>query len=326
MPQTERAFVIVNPTSAYGKTKQRWPAIETVLRKQGLDFTFAFTERRGHAGDLAREAFDSGCRILVGVGGEGTLYEMANGLAAENGRLDPSLALGIIPSGTGSDFARFLGIPRDPLAAAVRVAHGKPINLDLCQVECAPFTPAPPPGAHPAIAGSPAVSAAPITRLFLNVGGMGFDGEVVERVESRPKPVGGTLPYLSNLLVSLINYRNKHAVVTYDGHRLEGTFNSVVAANGGYFGGGMLIAPNASATDGLYDLVLLGDFTKAEVVANLPRLYKGTHINHPKVTVLRAREIRVESRERGLIQVDGEVVGLSPAVFRIIPGGVRIIV
>jgi diacylglycerol kinase family enzyme len=160
----------------------------------------------------------------------------------------------------------------------------------------------------------------------MNSAGMGFDGEVAERVESRPKPVGGTVPYLSNLLACLISYRNKHAVVTYDGQRLEGTFNSVIAANGGYFGGGMFIAPNASATDGLFDLVLLGDLSKPEVVANLPGLYKGTHIRHPKVTVLRAREITVESRERGLVQADGEVAGMSPATFRIIPGGVRIIV
>jgi YegS/Rv2252/BmrU family lipid kinase len=316
MTQLGPAYVIVNPASAYGKTRQRWPAVEKALRAHGLDFTATFSERRRHAELLARQAASEGYRLLVAVGGEGTLLEMVNGLAGVDGRVSPDLTLGVLPSGTGSDFARFLGIPRDPVAAVARLTGEETTTLDLGVVECAPFVSA---GAEASAEGPQGT----VKRYFLNVAGLGFDGEVVERVESRPKPVGGTIPYLYNLFLSLVTYRNKDVTVQYNGRILSARFNSVIAANGAYFGGGMFVAPNASANDGLFELVLLGDLNKAEVVANLPRLYKGTHITHPKVTVLRAREIQASARQRALIQADGELVGLSPATFRIIPQALR---
>lgn len=315
MAQLGPAYVIINPNSAYGKTKERWPALQQALDALPLEYGFAFTEGRGHASLLARQAFDQGARLLVSVGGEGTLFEMVNGLAGPDGRAPLEAAFGLIPSGTGSDLARYLGVPREPTAAIARLAGDAARTLDLGIVECAPF--------HPA-GSRPPEDAAPVHRVFVNVAGVGFDGEVIERVESRPKAGGGTIPYLTNLFVSLVNYRNKPMDITYDGRRLSGTFNSVIAANGAYFGGGMFIAPHADAGDGRFDLILLGDLNKLEVIQNLPRLYKGTHITHPKVTELRAGEIRVEAGVRALVQADGELVGMSPATFRIVPGAVRI--
>ncbi len=318
MPQLGPIFVVVNPTAAYGKTSMRWAAIQDAMRAQGLEFTAALTERRGHAAELARQAAEQGFRLIVAVGGEGTLFEMANGLLGPTGAVDRSVALGILPSGTGSDFARFLGIPRDPIAAVARLVGDQTITMDLGHVECRRLAPAgetePP-------------DAPPVKRYFMNVAGLGFDGEVIERVErgtKGTKAIGGTIPYLSNLFVSLVAYRNKNFTITYDGRTLAGRFNSVVCANGAYFGGGMFIAPKARLDDGLFDLVLLGDLTKPEIVVTLPRLYKGTHLSHPKVTLLHAKEVRVESRERALVQADGELVGMGPAVFRIIPQALRV--
>ena len=315
MAQLGPIFVVVNPTSAYGKTSQRWPAIQDALRAQGLEFTAALTERRGHAAELARQAAAQGFRLIVAVGGEGTLFEMANGLLSVTGAVDPAVAVGILPSGTGSDFARFLGIPRDPTEAVARLVGDKTITMDLGYLECRRLAPA----------GETAASDAPLVkRYFMNVAGLGFDGEVIERVERGTKAIGGTIPYLSNLFASLLAYRNKNVTITYDDRSLTGRFNSVICANGAYFGGGMFIAPKSRLDDGLFDLVLLGDFTKPEIVANLPSLYKGTHLSHPKVTLLHAREVRVNNQERALVQADGELVGMGPAVFRIIPQALRV--
>jgi diacylglycerol kinase (ATP) len=318
MPQLGPIFVVVNPTAAYGKTSMRWSAIQDAMRAQGLEFTAALTERRGHAAELARQAAEQGFRLIVAVGGEGTLFEMANGLMAATGAVDPAIALGTLPSGTGSDFARFLGLPRDATEAAARLVGDKTITIDLGYLECRRLAPP----------GEEADPDAPlIKRYFMNVAGLGFDGEVIERVErgaKGTKAIGGTIPYLSNLFASLLAYRNKNFTITYDGRPLAGRFNSVVCANGAYFGGGMFIAPKSKVDDGLFDLVLLGDLTKPEIVVTLPRLYKGTHLTHPKVTLLHAKEVRVDSQERALVQADGELVGMGPAVFRIIPGALRV--
>ncbi len=315
MPQLGPIFVVVNPTAAYGKTSMRWAAIQDAMRGQGLEFTAALTERRGHAAELARQAAADGFRLIVAVGGEGTLFEIANGLLAVTGRVDESVALGILPSGTGSDFARTVGIPRDAVAAVARLVGDKTITMDLGYLECRRL---PPPGQ------APDPDAPPVKRYFMNVAGLGFDGEVIERVERGSKAIGGTIPYLTNLFASLLAYRNKNVTISYDGRTLAGRFNSVVCANGAYFGGGMFIAPKARLDDGVFDLVLLGDFTKPEIVANLPSLYKGTHLSHPKVTLLHAKEVRVESRERALVQADGELVGMGPAIFRVIPQALRV--
>ena len=315
MPQLGPIFVVVNPTAAYGKTSMRWSAIQDALRAQGLAFTAALTERRGHAAELARQAAEQGFRLIVAVGGEGTLFEMANGLLGVTGAVDPAIALGILPSGTGSDFARFVGIPRDPIAAVARLVGDKTITMDMGYLECRRLAPA----------GETADADAPLVkRYFMNVAGLGFDGEVIERVERGTKAIGGTIPYLSNLFASLLAYRNKNFTITYDDRTLAGRFNSVICANGAYFGGGMFIAPKSKVDDGLFDLVLLGDLTKPEIVVTLPRLYKGTHLSHPKVTLLHAKEVRVVNQERALVQADGELVGMGPAVFRIIPQALRV--
>jgi len=302
-------YLIVNPASAYGRTRERWPAIQEALRTHGLEYIAAFTEQRGHAIDLARQAAAQGYSLIVAVGGEGTVNEVVNGLVDQSGRFPANVSLGILPSGTGTDFVRSLDIPRDPIAAVRHLKGAVVRTVDLGYLECAP-----PSGEGPAV-----------QRYFVNVAGLGFDGEVAERVEHSSKAIGGTIPYLMNLFACLLAYQNKDVEIRYNGQTVTGRANSVIAANGRYFGGGMFIAPNASLDDGLLDWLLLGDLSKVEVVVNLPRLYKGTHIYHPKVRVYRAREIQVTARERMLIQADGELVGQAPVTFRVIPKALRVV-
>ncbi len=135
------------------------------------------------------------------------------------------------------------------------------------------------------------------------------------------------MPYLSSLLVTLVRYRNKHMTVSAEGgDPWRRKANSIVIANGQYFGGGMRIAPDAQLADGEFDVVVLGDLGKMELVLNVPRVYVGTHITHPKVDVTRARTVQVASADRLLLQADGEVLGTAPATFTLVPSALRLIV
>ncbi|MBM3133972.1 MAG: diacylglycerol kinase family lipid kinase [Chloroflexi bacterium] len=323
MASTAKTRLIVNPVSANGKTAGRWPPIQEWLRTQGLAFDHVVTERSGHATELARQAVAEGCTLIVAVGGEGTLNEVVNGLVSPAGTVPPEVVLGIIPSGTGTDFVRTLGIPRDCLQACQRLLRAETIAVDLGEVEFAPLGPAA--GAGQGLTASHAADQTGRQhRYFINVAGLGFDGEAAERVNRSSKALGGTITYLISLFITLVSYQNKHVELTLDGQTARRRLNSVIVSNGCYFGGGMRIAPHADLQDGLFDVIILGDLNKLEFALNVPKVYNGTHLTHPKVEEYRAREVRVVSQERMLIQADGELVGMAPATFRLLPQAIRV--
>jgi diacylglycerol kinase family enzyme len=165
-----------------------------------------------------------------------------------------------------------------------------------------------------------------VERYFINAAGLGFDGAAAELANRSPKALGGTITYLACVFLTLVAYRNKNVELSFDGQRARGRINSVIVCNGCYLGGGMFMAPDASFSDGIFDVVILGNLNKLEVVVNLPRLYKGTHLTHPKVSFCHAREVHVEARERMFLQADGELIGEAPATFQIIPQALRVLV
>jgi len=294
--------LIVNPVAANGTVGKRWPRIRDFLRAEGAEFDAVLTERPGHATELARQALAEGHRIIVAVGGDGTVNEVVNGLMVE-GAVDPEVALGIIPGGTGADLARTLGIPRDDEGACRCLLRSRRRLIDLGEIICIR-------------------EGQEARRYFANVAGLGFDGEVADLVNRNPmtKALGGTIPYLICLFITLITYRNKNAEVSFDGQSLKGRATSVFVANGQYLAGGMHIAPHAAPDDGLFDVIVLGDFGKLELAANVAKVYRGTHLTIPKVDEYRGvKEVRVEAQERMLIQADGELVGQAPTTFRIVP-------
>ena len=123
-----------------------------------------------------------------------------------------------------------------------------------------------------------------------------------------------------------MTYRNKNVEFSFDGQRVRGRINSVIVCNGRYLAGGMLAAPDASIEDGIFDVVILGNLNKLEVVVNIPKIYKGTHLTVPKVSLCHAKEIHVEAQERMFLQADGELVGEAPATFQIVPQALRVLV
>ena len=300
----QKMRLIVNPVAGNGRGAKLWPRLRDELHAEGAKFDYVLTERPDHATELARQAVADGCRFIVAVGGDGTIHEVVNGLVVE-GQVAEGVVLGAVSCGTGADFARTVGLVRDPLAAARRLLYGSDRKIDLGIIHCWR-------------------EGREVVEYFPNAAGIGFDGEVAERVNRMSKAGGGTIPYLIGLVLTLITYENKPVTITLDDRTLEARANAVIAANGRYFGGGMYIAPDARPDDGFLDVVILGDLGKVELLINVPRVYRGTHLTHPKVDCYRSRVVRVESEQRMILQADGEYVGEAPATFSLLPGALTV--
>jgi diacylglycerol kinase (ATP) len=302
----EEVKIVVNPVAASGKVAKRWPRIARRLKERSIRFSHAITEAVGHATEITRQAIADGYRTIIANGGDGTLNEVLNGLV-DGGVIDPSVRLGVIPGGTGSDFVRTLGVPRDGERSLDCIEANHTRLVDVGEI----------------LFDSPESQR---VRYFLNVAGLGFDGEVSEYCNRNSKAAGGTVTYLKGLLVNLAAYRNKRVEVTLDDRSFTQRVNSVVVCNGQYAGGGMHLGPGAQVDDGIFDVVIIGDVGKLEFIANLPRVYKGTHLTHPKVSWFRSKTIRVTSQEPMYMQAEGELVGMAPAALRVIPQALRFLV
>ena len=301
----QRSLFIVNPVAAGGKTGSVWPAIEEQLRSLDLTFDYRFTEAPNHATTLAREAVEQGFETVVAVGGDGTVNEVVNGLMAP-GANRAGATLGVIITGRGSDLARTIGIPSDYTEACARLAGERTMTVDLGLVTFYQ-------------------EGQQRQRYFVNVGGGGFDAEVAYRANRAPTFMGGTIPYLTSLVTTLLAYRNKAVVLTLDDKEpISMVVNSVVVANCQYFGGGMKVAPEADPNDGLFDVIVIGDIDKIEFLMTVPKVYDGTHITHPQVDTYRAKRVEVRSEQDLLLQVEGEVCGHTPLTFEIVPSALQI--
>ena len=293
--------LIVNPSSARGAMRIRWQAVAATLRADGFEYQAVFTERKGHATQLARAAIDAGFDLVVAVGGDGTLNEVVNGMIEGGKAVNPNAVLGVISSGTGADFIRTAKLPHDMLRAAQHLARAtKNIPLDIGEIQCQ-------------------LNGKPSLRYFANVAGMGFDAQVIARLEGMGKRGSGTIPYYSALLATISNFHNLDLKLNIDGKQIQGKMNPIVVCNGKYFGGGMMIGPNASLNDGKFHVVYGHDFTALELLLATPKLYNGSILTHPKAVEYVAETVTVESAERVQIQADGELVGEGPATFRILP-------
>ena len=299
------AKVIVNPVAGAYSTRRKWPRISKLLRLVGLSFDYEYTEGVGHAIELARAATSDGYRYLVAVGGDGTVNEVANGILHSTNSADT--ILGIVSTGTGSDFVRSVGIPRDYTRACSFLTSSRRSLIDVGVVEYRS-------------------KGQSLRRFFVNAAGVGFDAAVVEVTERLPKYFGGTIPYVVGLLRTLFGYKNKAVVLGVDSKVEAKRILSVIVANGDYFGGGMHIAPEASLNDNLLDVVVIGDIGKFELLKALPTVYNGTHVTHPKVRMEKAAQITIESSERILVHADGELLGEGPASFWLVPAALNIVV
>jgi diacylglycerol kinase (ATP) len=290
----------VNPASANGATGKRWPELAHRASMLGLAGETLFSERPGHLIELARAAVADGARLVVAVGGDGTLNEVVNGIAGRD------VELATIPLGTGMDFVRTYGIPTR-FDDAVRVAlDGATRTIDAGRVRYRTW------------------SGDDAERWFANVGSVGMSGAVAQRANGMSKALGGKLTFFYALTRVFLEWENTEVTVTLDDGERRGRMHDVVVANGVWHGGGMKLAPNALPDDGLFDVVLIGDVGKIDFLTTAPKIYKGRHVRHPKVDVLRSKRVQVDAVERLPIEVEGEQIGTTPAVFEVVPGALRL--
>ena len=303
-----RTLVVVNPASAGGRTMQRWPGSAALLQGLGVDFHVHFTTAPGDATTAVRSALRDGTQRVVAVGGDGTLNEVVNGFFDDDGTpLGDDVVLGVVPSGSGGDFRRTADIARTPVESTRLLAAAAARRVDIGRITFADGS----------------------RRHFINIADCGIGGEVVARVNSNGYKGGGlrgSAVFLYESLAALVRYGGRAVRITMDGDTVERMVQSVVVANGRYFGGGMCVAPGAELCDGVFDVVVIDAMSRTRAMTSMPALYRGSHVRMNGVSVRRAREVRIEHLERPLLfDVEGEQVGETPATITCLPGAVRLV-
>jgi YegS/Rv2252/BmrU family lipid kinase len=295
---------IVNPVSGNGRGAKVWKRLQDTLDSRQIAYSVRYTSGPLEARTFAREwAEDPGIRAVVAVGGDGTLHETANGLHDGGGQTP----LGYIPSGSGNDFARGMGLPSDPLAALDVVLNAPRLRrIDLIR-------------SH--------------ERISVGAAGAGFDATVALATNtSRYKEWLnkfrlGKLAYVFTMIHKLIRFRPAKVTITVDGE--AHVFDRVLlitVANHPYFGGGMKICPDAVPDDGEAEICIVGNLAKTELLAVFPRVYKGTHTTHPAVRFLKGKRIRIESNLPLDAHMEGESAGTTPMELEVVPAALPVIV
>lgn len=310
-PDLKQTLFIINPASARGATLRAWADARKEIVAAGVDFDEHVTTRAGEATEVTREALDSGMMHIVAVGGDGTLSEVVNGYFNGCGRaINSAASIGLLPSGTGSDFRRSLGLTsrRDSIRALI---EPKTRLLDAARAE---------------FKGQDGTR---VSRFLINVASFGLGGDVSALVNrwrnTLPLWIGGSARFAAAAIAALGRYKNIAVSLRLDQRELKVNSNLVVVANGRFAGGGMMLAPHAEVDDGLLDVIVTDGATRLDVIRELPRIQRGAHLKNPKVIEMRAREVSIETEEPMAIDLDGEMVGFTPAHLSVLPSAIRLI-
>lgn len=299
---TRQIDAVVNPAAGHGRVRRLWPRVAGRLALRGIDVRVHQTTGPNEATRIVRDLLRTGSRDIVVVGGDGTVNEVVNGYFADGAPIAPDAVLSILPLGTGRDLCRTLGI-RSLDAAVEAVIRGTASPIDVVRI-CYQD------GARRS------------ERYFVNVADVGLGAETAAYINRSSKALGGLLAYLVGAIRTMIGFRGREARVVVDGREVfDGRVAIVVLANGRYFAGGMFVAPMASLTDGLLEILVLRDAPKRVLLGSiLPRVYRGTHVGHPDVMHLQGRVLEVSSRHALPFQVDGEQPGTTDLRAEVLPG------
>ena len=291
--------VVLNPVAGGGRLKRHWPEVAASLKKHFGDVDLRETQASGDAERLAIDLAVNGCELVIAAGGDGTTSEVADGLLqafAETGR---KTELALLPCGTGIDFARGLKLPRGIDATLRHIAEGKARAIDAGRISYVDD--------HGALATDRAVNA-----------------------DKRKGRVSAKALFFWRTVAEFIRYRFQEVSISVDdGAPIEAKMALVAVANGRFFGGGMMIAPDAELADGQFDIVILRAAGKLGLIRDIRLLYGGRPRNHPAITILRGRKVVVEplgdkDKNGALVDIDGESPGRIPATFEMLPGALAL--
>ena len=306
-------LVIVNPRSASGSTRDNWASIAAELRTHFGPFHVEFTKGPSDASAIAEREARSGRKFIIACGGDGTVNEVANGVICSGADAE----MGVVPSGTGGDFRRTIGMPNSIRDAADSLRTGKTRLIDAGKVTFRD---------HAGIT---------VSRYFLNVSSVGLASSIIERVKSAPAfdwlpvtSVRGRANFAVSTLREVMDVKPLNIRVKIDdGEERSLQTVSFCVANSRYFGGGMMIAPAAKLSDGMLDVINIGDMGAARIIANAHTIYRGKHLELDEVGSTLARRIEVSPSDPGTevaLEIDGELPGSLPAVFEIVPDALKV--
>ena len=325
-------LILINNAAA--RARRSWPTVRDLLLRHGVEFDAHETQHAGDATRQARAALRAGYGVIAVVGGDGTLSEAAAGFFDERTEragasalpspINSAAALALLPAGTGDDFARGLTAKRESIEQWAKrlIAHYADDGTSrsrMVDVICGHVNEDTPEEEE---------------FICLNAATIGIGAEVASRVASQSgimRRLPGEARFVQAALGALLGWRERRATVSIDGdgaNMIECTSNLIAVVNGTYAGGGMMFAPGARIDDGRMDVVLASDgLTRAMIVRELPRIRRGAHISNRRVRIMQATSVEVRTPEQSLlVEADGNVRGLTPASFRIIPGALRVVV
>lgn len=301
MSESLSIAVILNPIAGRGRGAKAWPVVRGVFEAAGAQWSLAQTTAPGDAFAWASEAVVAGTGTVVAIGGDGTVNEIVNGFVNARSMTAPLPTLGVVPVGSGNDFAKPLGLPAGrPAEAARAILAGHARTIDVGRVN---------------------------GRAFVNGVGLGLDGYVA--LEARKtRRLRGTAMYAVALLRALRAYRIATMRIAIDGEVQSRPITMVNVTNGPCHGGGFWICPQAEVDDGLLDVCIADAMGPLRVVPLALRVMRGTHVGRPEVSFATARRVTIETDRPLPAHVDGEILGsaLSRLEIEVLPGRLRVLV
>ena len=288
----ERYCLIANRTSGSGSAGAYIDRVKDLLVTRGVDFEIRETQHPGHATELSKAAVDEGFDVIVSVGGDGTLRETALSV------VHTDRILGLLPCGTGNDYARALHIPTDMEAALDILLNGENKVVDAGQAN---------------------------DQIFFNIAGFGFDVDVLDYTEEfKPKCKNGETAYRLGCLKAVLGLKLRKSTLTFPDGTIERNVLMAAAGVGTHFGGGMNVLPESDMSDGLLDVCIAHDVSRLKLLSLLPKFIKGRHLGMPVITYRKTTEVSVVCDPPSRIEVDGERMDGTPVTFRVLPGALNV--
>jgi diacylglycerol kinase (ATP) len=298
-----KTLLVVNPAAGHGRGRKTFARLEPRLREAFPGLEIRVSEHPGHAVEIGREAARAAYDRILCLGGDGTPYEILNGLYAE-GRPARRPEIGQIPAGTGNSFLRDFDITTTDQALEAIMA-GRRRQADLVEFTFQD-------------------DGRTVRRYSLNIIGVGLIADILQLTNEKLKFLGSA-GYGLAVLIRLFRGMNNRIAIEADGRRLDVADSALVISNSKFTGGKMKIAPPADTSDGKADLVLFNGVNRRQIVAIFAGVFSGKHLAHPKVDLVRAASLSIESDPPLRLMADGELIGWTPLRLKVLPAEVTIL-
>ena len=298
-----KTMLVLNPFAGKNKGLKALAAIQELLGSRLQKMDVRISEYAGHAFQIGREAASQGYERILTIGGDGTPFEVVNGLYAE-GRPRQAIELGMIPAGTGNSFLRDFSVV-SWRQAVESILAGRSRKVDLVEI-------------------SYQRDKKEIKQYYLNILGVGLIADILKLTNEKLKGFG-SLGYSLAVLMRLAKGMRNRMLLTVDGEKMEIADSALVISNSKFTGGGMKIAPMADTQDGKVDMVIFAGVNRRDILHIFSRIFKGTHVTHPRVKTMRAEAIEIDSCPQQLLMADGELLGMTPLRLKVLPGELRIL-